>query len=374
MRGTVVVVPLESGPGWLTCGVSVTRIVRLPWAIATVLIRTSSPITIVPLASSMITMAGLSGRTRRFSIRPSTSIGSRAAMSSSDGARIDGLADRSNGAVDLGRDAQRRGQVGIAQAEPERIAGFVEAERDLLLHDRAVGDLARGGDAAGDRGGRASRRDGAGRDRALRDGINIAVGGEQRRHQQRAAGQVRWHRPSAETATSMRLPLWVKAGSSAVTITAARFLVSSLATWSRVLTPSRSSMPISDSRVNTALSSLSPVPAQADDQAIADQLVGPHAFDVGDVLDPDLTERGPAAPPAKTPATTRTMTTICRPQATSGLPGKNFATIGGHIRAGRSIGMKEASPVPGKTHGIPPSICRSPRGRICRPAQMAWLE
>ena len=65
--------------------------------------------------------------------------------------------------------------------------------------------------------------------------------------------------PRAETATSIRLPLRAKAGRSAVTITAAMFLVESLATWSRVFTPSRSSIPISDSRVNTELSSLSPV-------------------------------------------------------------------------------------------------------------------
>ena len=66
--------------------------------------------------------------------------------------------------------------------------------------------------------------------------------------------------PRAEMLTSIRLPPRAKAGSSAVTITAAMFLVDSLVTWSRVFTPSRSSMPISDSLVNTALSSLSPVP------------------------------------------------------------------------------------------------------------------
>ena len=58
----------------------------------------------------------------------------------------------------------------------------------------------------------------------------------------------------------MRLPVRAKAGRLAVTMTAATFLVCSLAPWSRVFTPSRSSMPISDWRVNTALSSLSPVP------------------------------------------------------------------------------------------------------------------
>ena len=59
---------------------------------------------------------------------------------------------------------------------------------------------------------------------------------------------------------SMRLPLRAKAGSSAVTMTAATFLVDRAVTWSRVFTPSRSSMPISDSRVKTLLLSLSPVP------------------------------------------------------------------------------------------------------------------
>ena len=59
---------------------------------------------------------------------------------------------------------------------------------------------------------------------------------------------------------STRLPTRENAGSSAVTMTAATFLVSSLVIWSRVLTPSRSSIATSDSRVNTALSSLSPVP------------------------------------------------------------------------------------------------------------------
>ena len=58
---------------------------------------------------------------------------------------------------------------------------------------------------------------------------------------------------------SMRLPVRENAGRLAVTITAATFLVFSLVIWSRVLTPRRSSMPTSDSRVNTALSNWSPV-------------------------------------------------------------------------------------------------------------------
>ena len=60
--------------------------------------------------------------------------------------------------------------------------------------------------------------------------------------------------------TSILLPDRAKAGRLAVTMTAATFLVCSLLSWSRVLTPRRSSMPMSDWRVNTALSSRSPVP------------------------------------------------------------------------------------------------------------------
>src|SRR5580658_5119206 len=41
--GTTVVVPWLNGSGWLTFGVSVTVMVRLPWAIATVEMRTSEP-------------------------------------------------------------------------------------------------------------------------------------------------------------------------------------------------------------------------------------------------------------------------------------------------------------------------------------------
>src|SRR5476649_2856331 len=57
VRGTTSVVPVwEKGEGWLTCGVSVTLMVRLPWAMAMVEMRTSAPITITPLFSSMMTV------------------------------------------------------------------------------------------------------------------------------------------------------------------------------------------------------------------------------------------------------------------------------------------------------------------------------
>src|SRR3546814_7082020 len=40
------------------------RIVRLPWAIATVLMRTFSPMTMTPVCSSITTLATVSGVTR----------------------------------------------------------------------------------------------------------------------------------------------------------------------------------------------------------------------------------------------------------------------------------------------------------------------
>lgn len=47
VRGTTTVTPvLENGLGCETCGVSVMRMVRLPWATAILLMRTVSPITI----------------------------------------------------------------------------------------------------------------------------------------------------------------------------------------------------------------------------------------------------------------------------------------------------------------------------------------
>ena len=125
--------------------------VRLPWAIATVLIRTLAPMTMVPLDSSITTMAGLSGSTRRSSSAASVSIGSRPAEVERHGARIGGLGDRAERLVDRGGDAPRGGQVRIAQAEPKRV-GLVEVIDDLALHRGAVGDARRGGDAAGDRG------------------------------------------------------------------------------------------------------------------------------------------------------------------------------------------------------------------------------
>ena len=65
----------------------------------------------------------------------------------------------------------------------------VERELDLALDDRAVGDAADGRHAARDLGGLAFGLEAADRERALRHRVDVAVGAEQRRDQQRAALQ-----------------------------------------------------------------------------------------------------------------------------------------------------------------------------------------
>ena len=64
--------------------------------------------------------------------------------------------------------------------------------------------------------------------------------------------------PSEDTVTSMRAPLPMKAGSSAVTMTAATLRVRALEL--RTLMPMRSSIDCSDCSVNGELRRLSPVP------------------------------------------------------------------------------------------------------------------
>ena len=64
----------------------------------------------------------------------------------------------------------------------------------------------------------------------------------------------------APTLMSMRVPVRAKAGRVAVTMTAATFLVRRVFEMSRVLTPIRSSMPMTDCWVNGELLIVSPVP------------------------------------------------------------------------------------------------------------------
>ncbi|MPL60908.1 hypothetical protein SDC9_06471 [bioreactor metagenome] len=91
-------------------------------------------------------------------------------------------------AVDRGLDPRGRGEIGGFQREA-KLAQAVELEGDLAFDARPRGDGARGRHAARHRRGLARRRDPAGDDGALGDGVNLAVCRLQRCHHQRAAEQ-----------------------------------------------------------------------------------------------------------------------------------------------------------------------------------------
>ena len=105
------------------------------------------------------------------------------------GRRVERFGDRrADIIVDGDGDALGRREVGVAQGKPQ-LADAVEREFDLALDDGAVRHSPDGRNAARDLGGLALGRETADGERALRDRIDIAVGAEQRRDQQRAALQ-----------------------------------------------------------------------------------------------------------------------------------------------------------------------------------------
>ncbi len=94
--------------------------------------------------------------------------------------------------------------------------------------------------------------------------------------------------PSAPRLTSTRVPWRANAGRVAVTMTAATFLVRNVLEMSRVLTPSRSSMPIRLCCVNGRVIDRVAGAVEADHQAVAHQHIAADAFEIGDVLDAGL--------------------------------------------------------------------------------------
>ena len=170
----------------------------------------------------------------------------------------------------------------IAQREPHLVEP-VEREVDLALDDRAVGDAADGRHAAHDLGGFALGLEAVDRDRALADRIDVAVGAEQRRDQQRAAlqalgvaerrhgdvdaralgaerRQVRRHHDGGHVAGADGLAADVDA---------------------EPFQHRLQRLPGERDVVERVAGAV-----EADDQAVADQLVLAHAFDVGEILDP----------------------------------------------------------------------------------------
>ena len=243
----------------------------------------------VPLASSITTMAGLSGSTRRSSMRASVSIGSRPPKSI---ATVRGSVARLIGpSAALIAAAIRRAVVRSGLRRPRRSAvALSSANGHLALHRGAVGDAAGGRHAAGHRAGGAARGDGAGGQRALGDGIDLAVGGEQRGDQQRAAGQVggiaerrdRDVDPAAGAGEGRQVGgdhhrgdvLGVQLGDLVARVDA-------------------QPLQHADQRFagEHGVVELVAGAVQPDHQAVADQLVVAHALDVGDVLDAHLRRR-----------------------------------------------------------------------------------
>ena len=178
-------------------------------------------------------------------------------------------------------DALGGGEIGIAQRHAH-LAQLVQGEFDLALDHRAVGDAADGRHAAHDLGGLAFGLEAADRHRALADRVDVAVGAEQRRDQQHAAlqalgiaergdgdvdaralgregRQVGGYHHGGDVAGAQRL---------AADVDAEPF----------------------QHRVQRLLGERNVVEGvagavEADHQAIADELVLPHALDIGEVLD-----------------------------------------------------------------------------------------
>ena len=299
-----VVVPSAEGHGWLTSGVSLTLMVRLPCAMATVEMRTSEPITMTPDCSSMTTFAGSSGSTFSCSMsvrRPTTPflIGGGHIRCTVAGS-VDGGDVVAEIGVDRGRDALGRRQIRIVQRQIQMCSGSARARSRFRVRRwrrwRCVPPSAR----------RASRwrRRPVPRSRRSRPGPAPARRFRRRRRTAASPASVPPCRllasPSALTETSMRVPCAAKAGRLAVTITAATFLVCMVSP--RVLTPRRSSMVgqalLGERRVAQRVAGA----VQADDEAVADQHVVADAFDVDEVLD---RRKGEGLERARAPITAR---------------------------------------------------------------------
>ncbi len=159
---------------------------------------------------------------------------------------------------------------------------LLSVEVDLALDDGAVGDAADGRHAAHDLGGFALGLEAADRDRALADRIDVAVGAEQRRDQQRAALQALGVAergdgdvdPGALGAEGRQVGGHHHGGDVA---------------GAQVLAADIDAEPL-EHRLQRLLGEGDVVErvagaVEADHEAVADQLVLPHALDIGEVLD-----------------------------------------------------------------------------------------
>ena len=184
--------------------------------------------------------------------------------------------------VDRGGDALGGGEIGVAQRQPH-IGQAVERELDLAFDDGAVGDAADRRHAADDLGGFALGLEAGDRDRALRHRIDVAVGAEQGSDEQGSALQVlgvaeRGHRdvhPRALGAERRQIAgdhdggdvAGADGGAADIDAHALEHRLQRL---------------LGEGDVVQGVAGA----VEADDEAVADQLVLPHALDVGEILDP----------------------------------------------------------------------------------------
>ncbi len=143
------------------------------------------------------------------------------------------------------------------------------------------------GYAAGDRARGTARGDGPGGEGALRHGVHFAIGGEQRRDQQRAAGQVggiakRRHR-DVDPAAAARECRKIGGHHHGGDVLGLQFGLLVAGVDAEALQHADEQFTGEHGVVELVAGVV-----QADDKAVADELVLPHALDVGDVLDTDL--------------------------------------------------------------------------------------
>ena len=245
--------------------------------------------------------------------------------------------------VDRSRDALGGGEIGVAQRQPH-IGQAVERELDLALDDGAVGDAADRRHAADDLGGFAFGLETVDRDRTLRHRVDVAVGAEQGGDEQGAAPQVlgiaeRGHRDIHPGALG-----------------AERGQVAGHHDGGDVAGPDGGAADVDahalEHRLQRLLGEGDVVQGvagavEADDEAVADQLVLPDALDIGEVLDPGRRGRGRAGTLASA-STTAQATRNSFAETTLGIlcsPLRSFGRTARHSHDGGSA-INYASPVP----------------------------
>ena len=263
------------------------RTVSVPWLIATLEMRTSWPMTIVPVRSSTTTRAGVSDSTIRFS----SSATKRAAEMPSGLCRMT-VRESCSLATRLPKRScayalMTSAIITAVEKSALRSCSVIDAEVGefavhLPLDDGAVGNAAGCRHALRQRLGLPLGGKAGDEDRALRDRVDLSVGGLQRRHDQRAAverGGVA-ERGDADVDAGAGFD---KGGQVGGDDHGRDVLGARPAAFQRdaEILQHRADRLLGVGRVAQAVAAA----LQADDEAVADQLVVARALQHGDVLD-----------------------------------------------------------------------------------------